>query len=157
MSSGMEYDVLMAGIQKIAYRADGTYTQWNEEYVKILTEEGRRGLLTLSSYFVIPYQRGPEDCRIAVVEIIRPDGSAQVIDVETPPGLQGQRSGVGHLATVPASPGQPTGRAASRAASAMRAGSVFTGTEGWLAMTRGLTTPRATGVKSRSTLYGRFL
>ncbi|MCE9614268.1 MAG: DUF3857 domain-containing protein [Lentisphaerae bacterium] len=74
--------VLMAGMQKIAYRADGTYTQWNEEYVKILTEEGRRGLLTLSSFFVIPYQRGPEDCQIALVEIIRPDGTAQAIDVE---------------------------------------------------------------------------
>ena len=54
--------------------ADATYVQWHEEYVKILTEEGRRAYRTLSSYFTIPYQRGPEDCRMPLVEIIKPDG-----------------------------------------------------------------------------------
>ncbi|MGD9873241.1 MAG: DUF3857 domain-containing protein [Kiritimatiellia bacterium] len=74
-------EVLVAGIQKIEYEADGTYVQWHEEYVKILTEESRRGHLTLESYFTIPYQRGPEDCRIVQVEIIRPDGKVMPIDV----------------------------------------------------------------------------
>ena len=75
-------EVLVAGIQKIAYEADGTYVQWHEEYVKILTEESRRSHLTLSSFFTIPYQRGPEDCQIALVEIIRPDGTVIPVDVE---------------------------------------------------------------------------
>lgn len=74
-------EVLVGGIQKIAYEADGTYVQWHEEYVKILTEESRRAHLTLESYFTIPYQRGPEDCRIHLVEIIRPDGKVIPVDV----------------------------------------------------------------------------
>lgn len=73
--------VLMAGIERVTYQADGAYTQWHEQYVKILTDEGREGYRTLSSYFTIPYQRGPEDCRIALVEIIRPDGTSTSIDV----------------------------------------------------------------------------
>ncbi|MDA0577112.1 MAG: DUF3857 domain-containing protein, partial [Verrucomicrobia bacterium] len=73
--------VLLAGIQKVRYEVDGTYTQWHEEYVKILTEEGRQGYRTLSSFFTIPYQRGPEDCAITLVEIIRPDGGVTTIDV----------------------------------------------------------------------------
>jgi len=75
--------VLADGLVRVRYEADGTYEQWHEEYTKILTEKGRRGLTTLSSYYTIPYQRGPEDCRIALVEIIHPDGTADAIDVES--------------------------------------------------------------------------
>ena len=74
--------VLVDGMQWISYEPDGTYEQWHEEYLKVLTEHGRRDLTTLSSYFTIPYQRGPEDCRISRVEIIKPDGRAIEIDVE---------------------------------------------------------------------------
>lgn len=73
--------VLLAGLQRIRYEADGTSEQWHEEYIKILTEKGRRDHLTLSSYFVIPYQRGPEDCQIPLVEILHAAGGTTVVDV----------------------------------------------------------------------------
>ena len=75
-------EVLVAGIQRIRYREDGTYVQWHEEYVKVLTEKGRRRNSTIASYFTIPYQRGPEDCKVTLAEIIKPDGSIKPIDVE---------------------------------------------------------------------------
>ncbi|MFC1451765.1 DUF3857 domain-containing protein [Verrucomicrobiota bacterium] len=74
--------VLVSSLERIRYEPDGTYDQWYEQYVKVLTEEGRRQYRTLSSYFTIPYQRGPEDCRITLVEIVKPDGRAVPIDVE---------------------------------------------------------------------------
>jgi transglutaminase-like putative cysteine protease len=74
--------VRVADLHKARYEPDGTFVQWQEAYVKILTEQGRRRYRTLSSYFTIPYQRGPEDCRIDLVELVKPDGSAVTIDVE---------------------------------------------------------------------------
>lgn len=68
-------------LERIRYNPDGTYVQWAEIYQKILTEKGRQRLQTISSHFTIPYQRGPEDCRIPLVEIIRPDGTTVEIDV----------------------------------------------------------------------------
>jgi len=74
--------VLLDAVLRVDYNADGTYEQWNEEFVKMLTEEGRRQYQTIASYFTIPYQRGPEDCRIDLIEIIKPDGTVLPIDVE---------------------------------------------------------------------------
>jgi transglutaminase-like putative cysteine protease len=74
--------VLVDSLLRVDYNADGTYTQTDESYIKILTEEARRGYQTISSYFTIPYQRGPEDCRIDLLEIIKPDGEVVTIDVE---------------------------------------------------------------------------
>lgn len=76
-------EVLIAAKLHVRYNRDATYTQWHEEYVKVLTEKGRRNHRTLSSYFTIPYQRGPQDCAIKLVEIIKPDGSSANIDVAT--------------------------------------------------------------------------
>jgi transglutaminase-like putative cysteine protease len=74
-------EVLVSGMTRLTYEPDGTYEQWHEAYLKILTEEARRKHLTLSSYYTIPYQRGPEDCSIPLVEIIHSDGSVTLIDV----------------------------------------------------------------------------
>ena len=76
-------EVIVSAIQRMHYNADGTYVQWHEEYVKILTEASRRRLSTLSSYYTIPYQRGPEDCSIPLVEVLHADGTVTAIDVET--------------------------------------------------------------------------
>jgi len=75
-------EVLVDEQNTIYYQADGTYTQWSEVFIKVLTEEARRNRGTLSTYFTIPYQRGPEDCRIDLVEIIKPDGTMIQIDVD---------------------------------------------------------------------------
>ena len=74
--------VIVDALQQVSYNSDGTYEQSDEVYLKILTEEARRNNLTLESYFTIPYQRGPEDCRIDEVEIIKPDGTTHPIDVQ---------------------------------------------------------------------------
>ena len=74
-------EVLVASRQRVRYQADGTYVQWDEAYVKLLTEKGRREHSTLSSVFTIPYQRGPQDCKVSLVEIIRPGGEVVAIDV----------------------------------------------------------------------------
>ncbi len=75
-------DVLVGGMNRIRYAADGTYTQWEEEYIKILTEQGRRNHLSVTSQFTIPYQRGPEDCQIPLLEIIKPGGRTVSVDVK---------------------------------------------------------------------------
>ncbi len=65
----------------VRYRADGTEVQWQDHYDKVLTEKGRRQCRTLASYFTIPYQRGPEDCKISLVEVVKPDGRAVPVDL----------------------------------------------------------------------------
>ena len=74
-------DVLVGAMTRLTYAQDGTYEQWYESFIKVLTEDARRKHLTVSSYYTIPYQRGPEDCSIPLVEIIHPDGSTTPIDV----------------------------------------------------------------------------
>lgn len=76
-------NVLIDAIERVRYAENGTYTQWAEEYVKILTEEGRRDFRTVSSHFTIPYQRGPEDCKIPLLEVIKPDGRTVAVDVKS--------------------------------------------------------------------------
>lgn len=69
--------VLVDDYEKIIYQADGTAEQWDEVYVKILTEKGKRENQTLSTHFTIPYST----VRIPLVEVIKPDGVTHVIDV----------------------------------------------------------------------------
>jgi transglutaminase-like putative cysteine protease len=73
-------EVLLDAEVLVRAEADGTYVQWHEEWVKILTEQGRRARTTLSSSFTIPYQTAA-DCRVPLVEIVRPDGTTVAIDV----------------------------------------------------------------------------
>ena len=64
----------------VTYSADGTYVQWHEEYLKILTEKAKRSHKVLSTWFTIPYQR-EEDCTIPLAQIIKPDGRELTVDV----------------------------------------------------------------------------
>jgi len=59
------------------YQADGTYRVWDEQYVKILTESGKRQHQTVSQYFTLPYGIA----EIKLLEVIKPDGSVIGIDV----------------------------------------------------------------------------
>ena len=74
-------EVCVARARSITYQAAGTYVQWHEEYVKILTEKSRRQHKLLSTYFTIPYQQ-EEDCTIPLAEIIKPDGRVVTIDAQ---------------------------------------------------------------------------
>ncbi|MCU0576679.1 MAG: DUF3857 domain-containing protein, partial [Desulfobacterota bacterium] len=59
------------------YAPDGTYEEWFEQYVKVLTEKGRRGYRTLTSSFTIPYNT----TRFDLVEVISQDGTIRTVDV----------------------------------------------------------------------------
>lgn len=58
------------------YEADGTYETWNDEWVKILTEKGRRAYATLTVEFNERYGTG----EIQEVEIWGADGKARKVD-----------------------------------------------------------------------------
>lgn len=73
--------VIVGRAHHVTYKPDGTYVQWNEGYVKILTDKARADHAVLSSWFTIPYQYA-EDCTIPVIEIIKPDGAVKAIDAE---------------------------------------------------------------------------
>jgi transglutaminase-like putative cysteine protease len=64
--------------QWVAYKSDGTYSQWYEIYVKILTEKGRRRYKTVTSTYTIPYNV----TQFKLVEVIRSDGSTMPVDIE---------------------------------------------------------------------------
>lgn len=72
-------DVVVVGQQAwTRYADDGTYVEWFEQYVKVLTEKGRRSYRTLTSSFTIPYNT----TRFTVVEIVSEDGTVRTIDIE---------------------------------------------------------------------------
>ena len=73
--------VIVESMRRVRYQADGTYVQWEEVWLKILTEKGREDNTTLASSFTIPYQRGPEDCKVPLVEIVKPGGKVVTVDV----------------------------------------------------------------------------
>jgi hypothetical protein len=60
------------------YRDDGTYTERFEEYIKVLTEKGKRRYRSLTSSFTIPYNT----TKFTLVEVIRPDGSSRPVDIQ---------------------------------------------------------------------------
>ena len=62
----------------IHYASDGTFVQWYESYVKILSEKGRRRHTSVTSSFTIPYNT----TMFTLVEVIKPDGSVTKIDIE---------------------------------------------------------------------------
>ena len=85
--------VLLDQTVNIEYREDGTWTQWHEAYLKILTQKGREDNLTVSSYYTVPYQTD-KDCRVDLVEIIKPDGKAVDIDISGQSSVATQTSGM---------------------------------------------------------------
>ncbi len=87
-------EVLLSEETRIRYEEDGCYTQWQEDFIKILNEKSRRSYQTLSSYFSLPYQN-EEDCKIPLVEVIRPDGTVVKVDVEKQSRVMVDRSQMG--------------------------------------------------------------
>ncbi len=59
------------------YNADGTSTIWDDTFLKILTEKGKRNNKTLSLYYTLPYST----VNFTLLEIIKPDGTVQDIDI----------------------------------------------------------------------------
>ncbi len=61
----------------IRYNSDGTYEQWNERCLKVLTERGKRQNRTVSSFYNLFYSTAT----VEAVEIIKPDGTIIPIDI----------------------------------------------------------------------------
>lgn len=61
----------------VVYDKDGTYSEWYESYVKILTEKGRRRYKSVTSSFTIPYNT----TEFQLVEVVRADGSVEKVDI----------------------------------------------------------------------------
>ena len=74
-------DVLVDDHILTRYEADGTSVMWDDWYVKVLTEKGRKRRQVLSIYFTIPYSQ-PEDVKVHKLEVIKPDGNVVAVDVE---------------------------------------------------------------------------
>lgn len=60
------------------YRADGTGECQDEEFVKVLTEKGKRANRTISQSFMLPYST----VEVVRLEVVKPDG--QVVPVDVP-------------------------------------------------------------------------
>jgi transglutaminase-like putative cysteine protease len=59
------------------YRADGTGETQDENFVKVLTEKGKRNNRTISLNFMLPYST----VEVVKVEVLKPDGAAVAVDV----------------------------------------------------------------------------
>ena len=71
-------EVLLDDYMLISYRSDGTFTVWDDEFVKVLTEKGKRENLALTLHFNAAYEK----IEVRLLEIIKKDGSAVVpVDV----------------------------------------------------------------------------
>ncbi|MEG2414814.1 MAG: DUF3857 domain-containing protein [Kiritimatiellia bacterium] len=62
----------------VQYAADGTYTEWEETYLKALTEKGAKSLREVPS----GYQEGFSESGFLVAEVLRADGTVVPIDIE---------------------------------------------------------------------------
>ncbi len=70
-------DVLVDDVIRVRYEKNGTSETWDDTYVKILTEKGRRENKSLRFYFTIPYST----CEVTLLEVIKPDGAVRKVDV----------------------------------------------------------------------------
>jgi len=70
-------DVIVNEHILIRYNSDGTYEQWDDRCIKILTEKGKRQNRTLSSFYNLFYSTAT----VESVEIIKPDGAIIPIDI----------------------------------------------------------------------------
>jgi hypothetical protein len=60
------------------YSEDGTYTQWDEQYIKILSDDGKDLFSSIKSNFSTNYN----STKIIFAEIIKPDGTVLKVDID---------------------------------------------------------------------------
>lgn len=71
-------DVLLDDYILVRYEADGTSLEWDDTFMKILTEKGKRDNTSLSFYFTLPYST----TEVLLLQVIKPDGTIVPVDVE---------------------------------------------------------------------------
>ena len=62
---------------RVEYEPDGTSVTWDDEYVKVLTEKGKRAQRALSFNYTLPYGT----VEVARLDIVKPDGTVVPVDV----------------------------------------------------------------------------
>ncbi len=72
-------DILLDDFIWTRYQTDGTDETYDDTFIKILTEKGRRENATLTFHFTLPYT----ELDVPVVQIIKPDGTTIDIDTKT--------------------------------------------------------------------------
>ncbi len=72
-------DVLVDDYIFCTYKPDGTSITWDDTFIKILTEKGKRDHQTLSFYFSLPYST----VELKMLEIIKKDGKVVPVDIKS--------------------------------------------------------------------------
>ena len=70
-------DVMVDDYIFTTYKKDGTSITWDDTFIKILTEKGKRSNQTLAFYFSLPYST----VKLKILEIIKPDGKVVPVDI----------------------------------------------------------------------------
>ncbi len=70
-------DVVVDEYIHTVYKEDGTYQTWDDEYIKVLTEKGKRSHQTVSRYYTLPYGT----VEVTDLAVIKPDGTVVDVDV----------------------------------------------------------------------------
>ncbi len=70
------------------YEPNGTSKEWDDAYIKVLTEKGKRDNQSLSYSFSLPYGT----VKVSVLEIIKPNGKVVPIDITTQSKVMVDRS-----------------------------------------------------------------
>jgi len=71
-------DVLVDNYTFSTYKTNGTSTTWDDVFIKVLTEKGRRDNQTISFYFALPYST----VTLKLLEIIKKDGKVVPVDIK---------------------------------------------------------------------------
>jgi len=71
-------EVLLDEYQKTVYNSDGTSKTYDDVYVKVLTEKGKRSNRQISFSYTLPYST----VKIETLEIIKPSGEVVPVNIE---------------------------------------------------------------------------
>jgi transglutaminase-like putative cysteine protease len=70
-------DVLVDNYNFSKYNPDGTSITWDDVFIKVLTEKGRRDNQSISFYFALPYST----VKLKLLEVIKKDGTVVPVDI----------------------------------------------------------------------------
>jgi len=84
-------DVLVDDYIYTKYNSDGTSVTWDDTFIKVLTEKGRRDNKSLSFYFSLPYST----IKVIVLEVIKPNGKVVSVEIEGNSKIMVENSQIG--------------------------------------------------------------
>lgn len=81
-------DVVVDEYIRVQYQTNGTSQTWDDEYIKVLTEKGKRSRGNLSLNYTLPYGTA----EVKRLEVIKPDGKVIAVDIATQSRVMVDRS-----------------------------------------------------------------